>query len=230
MPAVNAPHSSLLPTSSARSGEVAQLRELADLLERGEDTLFASRFAALLQARDQGLFVSVARLTRELHDALRSLRFDEQLSSVAGEIPDACARLDHVARITEEAAHHTLDLVEHCQGLTQALADQGVALAREHAAQAQPILAHTSALRTQLTQLAQAQEYQDLAGQVLKRVTAMVKRVETALLDLLRAAGTPAATRGAEPANGLQGPAVAGVTPAAVSQDDADSLLAELGF
>ena len=71
MPAVNAPHSSLLPNSSARSGEVAQLRELADLLERGEDTLFASRFAALLQARDQGLFVSVARLTRELHDALK---------------------------------------------------------------------------------------------------------------------------------------------------------------
>jgi chemotaxis regulatin CheY-phosphate phosphatase CheZ len=71
-------------------------------------------------------------------------------------------------------------------------------------------------------------------------VTHLVKSVERALIDLLRAAGGAVSTRPAvgaspaaaeQPAGGiLHGPAVTGVTPAAVSQDDADALLAELGF
>lgn len=245
---MNAP----LNAVSGRAEQIQRLKELVGLLEAGDDTAFEARFASFLQAREQGLFVSVAKLTRSLHDAVRELRFDDRLSTLAGrEIPDACSRLDYVAKVTEEAAHKTLDLVEECQSLTQDIAlathDLATACRRAHAYAGSPYslsglvvsvdetrthIADTATqLRERLSRLAQAQEYQDLAGQVIRRVTQLVKSVEGALIELLRASGGVASTRGADaPENGLHGPAVAGVTPAAVSQDDADSLLAELGF
>lgn len=245
---MNAP----FPPDPARAEQLRRLRALVALLEAGDDAAFESGFASLLHAREQGLFVSVARLTRELHDAMRELRFDEQLSSLAGrEIPDACSRLDYVTRVTEEAAHKTLDLVEECQQLTQEIAlathDLSAACMRAQIYAGSPysvaglvvnvdetrehIGNNAAELRDRLSRLAQAQEYQDLAGQVIKRVTQLVRSVEHALIELLRASGgAPAARPFEAPANGLHGPEVTGVTPAAVSQDAADSLLAELGF
>lgn len=249
---MNAPLNSSPGATPARADQLQRLRELVSLLENGDDTAFEARFASLLQAREQGLFVSVAKLTRGLHDAMRELRFDDQLSTLAGrEIPDACSRLDYVVKVTEEAAHKTLDLVEQCQKLTQDIAlsthDLTAACQRAQSYSASPytlsglvvsvdetrahIVDSAAQLRSRLSTLAQTQEYQDLAGQVIKRVTQLVRSVERALIDLLRASGGAVSTRPAEtPANGLHGPVVDGVTPAAVSQDDADSLLAELGF
>lgn len=245
---MNAP----IHANPVRAEQLARLRELVTLLETGDDTGFEARFASLLQAREQGLFVSVARLTRDLHDAMRELKFDEQLSNLTGrDIPDACSRLDYVTKVTEEAAHKTLDLVEQCQQLTQdivlATQDLSTACQRAHVYAGSPyslsglvvsvdetrehIVGSAAQLRDRLSRLAQAQEYQDLAGQVIKRVTQLVRSVERALIDLLRASGGIVTNKPAEtPSNGLHGPAVDGVTPSAVSQDDADSLLAELGF
>ena len=248
-----------MQANPVRAEQLERLREMLGLLEAGDDTAFEARFASFVQAREQGLFVTVGRLTRELHDAMRGLNFDQQISTLADrEIPDACSRLDYVAKVTEEAAHKTLDLVEQCQKLTQeivvATQDISTACHRAHVYAGSPyslsglvvsvdetrdhIVNSAAQLRERLSNLAQAQEYQDLAGQVIKRVTQLVRSVERALIDLLRAAGGAVATRvpvaaeaAVEPAGGiLHGPAVVGVTPAAVSQDDADALLAELGF
>ena len=249
---MNAPMNTAAASGSARLEQAARLRELATLLDAGDDTAFEARFASLLQVREQGLFVSVAKLTRGLHDAMRELNFDEELSALAGrEIPDACSRLDYVMKVSEEAAHKTLDLVEQCQSLNQKLNQSAAGLAdacrSAHIYARSPnalpnlvtsvdqaralIIDHSAQLRARLSNLAQAQEYQDLSGQVIKRVTSLVRNVERALIELLRASGGLPSTRPAEaPSNGLHGPVVAGVSPAAVSQDDADSLLAELGF
>ncbi|WP_420467994.1 protein phosphatase CheZ [Panacagrimonas sp.] len=245
---MNAP----LNATPGRAEQIKRLQELTALLQAGDDTAFEARFASFLQAREQGLFVSVAKLTRSLHDAVRELRFDDRLSSLAGrEIPDACSRLDYVAKVTEEAAHKTLDLVEECQKLTQDIAlathDLAAACQRAHSYSGSPyslsglvvsvdetrshIAESAVNLRERLSRLAQAQEYQDLAGQVIRKVTQLVKSVEGALIELLRASGGLGSGRTAEAPEGvLHGPAIDGVTPVAVSQDDADSLLAELGF
>lgn len=123
------------------------------------------------------------------------------------EIPDACSRLDYVVRVTEEAAHKTFALIEQCQSLTQdiVLATHDLTNAcrraqvyagspyslsglvvsvdetREHIADC------AATLRERLSRLAQAQEYQDLSGQVIKRVTS--------LLDALRASANEGLTR-----------------------------------
>jgi chemotaxis protein CheZ len=238
-----------------RDDLLARMRELVQYLEAGDGAGFEARFASLLQAREQGLFVSVAKLTRNLHEAVRELRFDDRLANAAGrDIPDACSRLDYVTKITEDAAHHTLDLVEQCQRVTQEIAlaahDLDGSCRRAQAYSQSPyavagmvigvdeireqIAASTVTLREKLSELAQAQEYQDLTGQVIRRVTQIVRSVENALLEVLRVSGTHLLSRAggdaAPPPNGLHGPAIDGVTPAAVSQDDADSLLADLGF
>jgi chemotaxis protein CheZ len=232
-----------------RTETLSRLREVVAALEDGDDELFDQKFAQLLRAREDGLFVNLARITRRLHSAVVEMKFDSRLAQFANaEMPDACLRLDYVVQVTEAAAHKTLDLVEKSRELAGRVAESGqqLAAARARAGFAAPspvdmmvlnadlgvvqdtISGCAGKLREHLSELAQTQEYQDLTGQVIKRVTSLVRDVESALIELLRASGAaPAAAAGA--AIGLQGPAVPGVNSAA-SQQDADSLLASLGF
>ncbi|MDD3764647.1 MAG: protein phosphatase CheZ [Nevskiales bacterium] len=237
--------------TAAHRKEVAEtLRGLIAALEAGDDGRFEAGLDALLRAREEGLFANVARLTRELHKAVLELRLDERLAQVAGdEIPDARHRLDYVMQVTEKAAHRTLDLVDQARTVTVGMQaaverlDEAGALLREadHASVAvmlgevrETLSDQSGHLRSTLSELAQAQEYQDIAGQIIKRVITLVRNVETALLELLRASGAGLQQRSERPIQALNGelpgPAVPGNGPAAASQEDADDLLASLGF
>lgn len=187
--------------------------------------------------RQDQFYAGVARLTRGLHEGLRELGLDSRLSRYAGsEIPDACSRLDYVVQLTEDAAHRTLDLVDEARSVADELIDVRLDLARLQRPDASLQGAELAVedaekrLRQVLTALAQAQEYQDLSGQVIRRVISLVRKVESALLELLGAGGIQLS--GDLPinpaANGLAGPALPGT--AAADQDDADRLLASLGF
>ncbi|MDR3417538.1 MAG: protein phosphatase CheZ [Nevskia sp.] len=189
------------------------------------------------------LYAGVARLTRCLHEGLRELGLDSRLARVAGsDIPDACTRLDCVVKMTEDAAHRTLDLVEGGRGIADGLADVREHLTRLQARPAAPVLpielrgaqvavedAETR-LRETLTALAQAQEYQDISGQLIRRVIGLVRNAESTLLELL-SSGQVQSTLAPpihEPDNNLPGPAVP--NSGAADQDDADRLLSSLGF
>lgn len=204
------------------------LRKLLAAVESGDEAAVETGLAELLRAREEGLFVHLARLTRELHRALGELGLDSRLSDLAGSgIPDACGRLDYVVQVTEQAAHRTLDLVDSSRALAADILAHATAMPESPSRQA--ILEDTGKLRHQLTELAQAQEYQDIAGQTIKRVIGLVRSVEQALLDLLRAAGTRPSTAPVKPMapRGLEGPAMPGTGH---TQQDADDLLASLGF
>lgn len=226
----------------ARELHLARLRDLMVAYEAGDDALYESQFTQLIRERENGLFVSVARLTRELHQQIFSSNLDNQLNSMAQEqIPDACSRLDYVVQLTEKAAHKTLDLVERSRvSLRQIqLAGEFISALPQQASLTQAmslINGGSEELRAQLSELAQAQEYQDLSGQLIKRVISLVRGVEGALLELLRAAGplqnsmaAPISTAVVAETN-LQGPAVPGLNRSQVSQEDADALLSSLGF
>lgn len=228
------------------------LRGALDLLDTGDGAGFDARLEALIHEREGTLYAHVARLSRGLHQQVVAMHQDENLARLAGdEMPDARHRLDYIMQVTEKAAHRTLDLVDQARGLTD-----GLGRAADHLTEAETVLAEThpdtanigvlmhgvadslrtdaQRLRATLSELAQAQEYQDIAGQLIKRVITLVRNVETALMELLRLSGAglqsaPAAP--IRPATGfLPGPAVAGIGPAAASQQDADALLADLGF
>ena len=84
-------------------------------------------------------------------------------------------------------------------------------------------------LRKNLSAIAEAQAYQDLSGQVIRRVIQLVKGVENALADLLDLAGLDVA--GAQPEPHIAGgPALVGLDNHGSTQAQADDLLADLGL
>lgn len=232
---------------SARHELIARLQEMSAALEAGDDAQFTELLHTLLRRREEGFYLRIARITAELQTAFESLDADQRWNTIACELPDAGARLDHVSKLTEQAAHHTLDLVEEGQ---RELKHMGESLGQLASARTRLLLGAAGSeslmqvatevqhiepqlqtqqqnLRKHLSALAQAQEYQDLSGQILRRVSKVVRDVEAALLKLLDGRLPPQdSTRSAD--NRLEGPTIQGLgrSTAAADQDDADALLA----
>jgi chemotaxis protein CheZ len=154
----------------------------------------------------------LSRLARELGQALGEL---PTVPSEAGELDDACARLDHVVAMTEQATHRTLDLAEECRSLTEQLRAEGLQPGQD---------AQLERIRHNLTEIALTQSYQDLTGQIIRRVVGIVRRVH----EGFGALGLPPEQHRTDPA--LAGPALKGLDRHAVSQNDADDLLSDLGL
>ena len=189
-------------------------------LEQGDDTLYRSCIESLAQWRSRPIYAAIDRLARELTGALANLPIDARLGALAGEeLPDARARLNFVVQTTEEATHRTLDLVEDCRNRIDLLRSQGLDSAIEN---------ELMSVRSNLSSIALAQEYQDLTGQTIKRVVGLVHQVEQGIGKISNALGLPEKRKneGIE----AQGPALPGIDAHGVSQDDADDLLAGLGL
>lgn len=198
---------------SDKSALVQRLQDALAALESGDEAGWRREIDALAALRAQPMMSGLGRLARELGQALGEL---PSVPSEAGELDDACARLDHVVQMTEQATHRTLDLAEECRALTERLradglnAEQGEILER---------------IRHNLTEVALTQSYQDLTGQIIRRVVGIVRRVH----EGFGALGLPPPEEDARN-QGLAGPAVNGLDRHAVSQVDADDLLSDLGL
>ena len=76
-----------------RSEYVSRLREILSALEADDQALFESRLNQLMRLREDGLFVNLAKLTSELHQAVKDLNFDERLQQLwPREFPSLFAR------------------------------------------------------------------------------------------------------------------------------------------
>lgn len=193
----------------------------------------------------------VGRLTRQLHDTLCELGYDETLREcAAAAIPDARQRLAYVVTMTEQAASRTLNAIELAQPIQQGLgADAGALAARWDALYANELgmdefkaLAADSreflhavperarATEQQLHEIMMAQDFQDLTGQVIKKVTVLAQNLEEQLLKLL-VENTPPEKR-TRTDGLLNGPVVngAGRDDVVTSQKQVDDLLEQLGF
>jgi chemotaxis protein CheZ len=90
--------------------------------------------------------------------------------------------------------------------------------------------AHTgcSATSQALSDVMMAQDFQDLTGQLIKKVVALLERTENDLLQLLIDAAPAGTIPTAKKDELLAGPGAAGSV--ALDQTDVDDLLADLGF
>ncbi len=174
----------------------------------------------------------------------------QALTQLAAELPDSCERLSYVRKMTEEAANKVLDLVDTARDGAEQVRRQGEDLSemlQRHAVsqdltleRARSMLklcaayAATAAAFAQRekdihAEIMQAQDFQDLSGQVINKVVKMLQQAEaplgTFLAEVMTAPAEPAAQAGSQDA-------LAGVqTPdKALRQDDVDDLLASLGF
>lgn len=200
------------------------------------------------------LITQVGQLTRTLHDSLRELGYNKRLEEVAATIPDAQDRLSYVAIMTEQAALRALNATEVAKPIQDKLAADATALSklwqqfdasgsgqldndafRDLVARTRSYLNdvpnHTSATNAQLMEVMMAQDFQDLTGQVMKKITKMVQGLEQELLRLLMN-NVPVDKKEEINEGLLNGPVVnpAGRTDVVANQDQVDDLLASLGF
>jgi chemotaxis protein CheZ len=93
----------------------AQVVALLGAMESGNALAFRHAFDELCAEMDSGLLPELKRITAKAQSALARFSAEARLDALAGhEVPDARKRLTHVVKLTDEAAHRTLDLVELC--------------------------------------------------------------------------------------------------------------------
>ena len=86
-----------------------------------DEMAFEALVGELYAERDLTMRTGIARLSQSLADALTRFQLESRVSALAErEIPDARLRLDHVLKMTEEAVHRTLDLIEQAAPLAEA--------------------------------------------------------------------------------------------------------------
>jgi chemotaxis protein CheZ len=222
---------------------------MARALEHADGAGFQAALAGFDQSRNTEVTQRVRRIATDLQGALERFQVDSKLIDMAQrQVPDARHRLAHVLRLTADAAHRTMDLVERCCPLADQLAEQAERLILAHHAEAlvPPLMpqmlaflkqAGTSmaAVRSNLSEVLLTQGYQDLSGQIIRGVMTLVDELEEALGELVRIAG-PVGHAGprsgeASTARGC-GPMVPGVShgQAVGGQQDVDALLSDLGM
>jgi chemotaxis protein CheZ len=199
---------------------------------------------------DKPMYERLGGIVRMLHDSLRQLGYDRSLSDVASQITDAQGRLEHIASLTEQAANKVLNTVDTCLPAQETLTksaqdiesrwsqlfdgklsiDDFKALAGDSRQFAAMVSEASEAEKARLLDIMMAQDFQDITGQLIKKIVTITSQAERELAQLLRDNAPPevkAAMADAKPVELMQGPSAPG---AAMGQDDVDSLLADLGF
>ncbi|MDE2586452.1 MAG: protein phosphatase CheZ [Betaproteobacteria bacterium] len=206
------------------------------------------------EQQEQKVFEQIGKMTRDLHETLQALGHDQALERTVEAIPDARERLAYVLSMTEQAVSRVLNAVdaisptqEQAQMQARQLLEdwQRVGDKRRDSRDYQDTLARTrefldqmddaaTANKAQLTEIVMAQEFQDLTGQVIKKIVDLAQDMESQLLTLLaRTAPVGGAKTRAKDDSLLNGPAMEtdkSQKQAFGSQGEVDSFLESLGF
>jgi chemotaxis protein CheZ len=194
----------------------------------------------------------IGHMTRTLHDSLRGLGLDKLIEKAASDIPDARDRLDYVARMSEQAAQKVLNATDaasplqdridsNAQELSAAwntLLDsettsdaQWRELAERTSMSLDAMRGATVDTKAYLMDIMMAQDFQDLTGQVITKVTAIAQNLEQQLVQMLVDFAPAEVKR--EYDNGLlNGPQInpEGNSEVVSNQGQVDDLLDSLGF
>ncbi len=193
----------------------------------------------------------IGHMARALHDTLRELGLNKEIEKAASTIPDARDRLNYVATLTRQAAERVLNATEAAQPVVENLGSEAQHLARQwdslfekklDVSQFKDLVTQTHAYlhelpkqtrttNTYLTEIMMAQDFQDLTGQVIKKIIELTQGIEQQLLSLLLE-NAPASVKAEMNSSLLNGPVVSaqGRSDVVTSQDQVDDLLDSLGF
>ena len=197
------------------------------------------------------VYTRLGQMTRQLHDSLHELGLDAALQDAVQAMPDARERLDYIALMTEQAASRVLNatdiarpLQDRVQHGAQALhvrwekvfaGELSVDEFRLLSGETRDFLAQTEsdscAINAQLMAIMMAQDFQDLTGQVIKRILSAAQTLEAQLLQVLLETAPPA-VKAERAGNLMNGPVTDGKAGGDVvtSQGQVDDLLESLGF
>ena len=231
-------------------------RQIVASLEAGDEDAAAQFIVQLTDTRDSVLFQEVGRLTRELHDSINSFLADAQFQDMAeNQFRDAAERLHFVIDTTEKAANTTMDAVEESLPLADKIRGDAErlsaewekfnsrqlnvadfrSLSAELTTFLQGLQGDSTELSGKLSDVLMAQGFQDITGQVIKKVINLVQDVENKLIELIRLSGGSQQSTDKVKEERIakeMGPVVKGVEhgDTVSGQDDVDDLLSSLGF
>lgn len=202
-------------------------------------------------ASNEEVLSRIGHMTRALHDSLRGLGLDKLIEKAASDIPDARDRLDYVARLSEQSAKRVLDATDAAgplqdgienrssalRGEWQALLDKSAgegdwrALAERTMAALAESEQAAVATRGQLMDIMMAQDFQDLTGQVIGKITSIAQDLEKQLVQVL-IDFAPSEIKRELDTGLLNGPQIKpeGNTEIVANQGQVDDLLDSLGF
>lgn len=208
-----------------------------------EDPAVASADAE--NSSENPMFERLGGIVRLLHDSLRELGYDKSLSEASSQIGEAKDRLEYIASLTEQSAVKVLNTLDEGIPAQEALVKQGKeieerwallfegkisieefkALAADSRKFASTIVSEGEKEKARLLEIMMAQDFQDLTGQIIKKVVGVTKQIEHDLAQLLLE-NAPAKIK-VKHNDLMNGPSL---PDNAMIQDDVDDLLADLGF
>lgn len=182
--------------------------------------------------------------TTRLHRILNDLGHTRHLEKSASTMPDARERLSFIDKSMHEASEKTISAVEAslplssnnraiCGDLSMRLADVRFAehqtLIMETISKLGEIAMAEESVRHNLMQIMEAQEFRDVAGQMVNKIVSAAAEIETILLDILKeyvpdTKDSLISTAGLTAGPGRQ------TKDSVNGQDEVDNLLASLGL
>lgn len=196
--------------------------------------------AALPDARIK----KIGLATTKLHRLLKELGHTRNLEKSASTMPDARDRLSFIDKSMHESSERTINAVEasmpltnHSHAACKALASRLSSarfsehgeLIEETISQLGEIAASENIIHHNLMQIMEAQEFRDVAGQMVNKIVKAAVEIESILLDILKEYATDTkdsliSTEGLTAGPGLK------TRDSVKGQDEVDDLLASMGF
>ena len=195
-----------MKTASSAHISLQDAKLLVELLEKGDNQAANQLLDSVGVQNSVELFAEVGKLTRQLHDSLNNFQLDSRIFDMTKEeLPDAKARLTYVIQATEDAANKTMDLVDSCMPIAEKL-HEGISgllpewnklmsrqlqlgefnqLCKKISEFLDSGSRDSAKLTGLLTEVLMAQGYQDLTGQIIRKVIELVKEVEDNLVYML---------------------------------------------
>ena len=238
-------------------------KSLWDKVEAGNYAEAANIMQTLNETREQSLYREIGILTRSLHEAIKNIQIDQHSIDQTDQSA-ATDKLTYIVDMTAKAANKTMDKVEEgmplAQDIRQSANDLGKRWQKLMDKELKPsefrLLSgdiqmflskaelSSSQLHEKLSDILLAQDYQDLTGQVIQKVTQTIKDVEEKLVSLVAMASQIDTMTGVSceqlmPPEKVKGSSIAAEGPiidaakrddVISDQDDVDDLLSSLGF
>lgn len=259
-PKAAAPAAAPAPSSDADSDDLqalfdsiaAKAESATDTSVPGVESMAESPAGADSWPQQEAVFNRIGHMARTLHDTLGQLGYDKLLEKTVSALPDAKDRLAYVANLTEQAACRVLNATDIANPLVDDIENSSMALGKRwdkvfanemNAAEFKVLAAETRAFlneqlpqktratHAQLTEIMMAQDFQDLTGQVIKKIVGLAHELESGLMNVLIEV-LPETKRTEEVASLMNGPVInaEGRTDVVVNQEQVDDLLDSLGF
>jgi chemotaxis protein CheZ len=233
-------------------------KQFVAALESGDEKRADEILDNIASVRETQLFQEFGKLTRKLHEAISGVMVDARIANLnEKEIPDAKIRLNYVITMTQQSAEITLNAVEEMLPLSEQMSIETAELGEkwnrflrrgmdrdEFKAVSNELVEHFLAstetlamLQAKLNEVLMAQSFQDLTGQIIKRVIKLVQDVEHSMVEMIWISGGRLSGAKnpllANPSNlNADGPAVPGIVDqqTITNRDGVDDLLSSLGF